>query len=186
MHHNFTILKISVFKNSIKEDKMKQEICKIKMGLVEKLGVHLEDREQLAPVAARILAYIILTGKKGSTFDDMVTILCASKSTISTHLNHLKDLHKIVYFTKTGDRKKYFIINRDMVFHHIDNMVQKWKEERDIHLELKEYKEKINTIENENEKFDLTFHDDYIKFIDGATSSVEELRNKLTNNKLDI
>ena len=116
----------------------------------------------------------------------MVTILCASKSTISTHLNHLKDLNKIVYFTKTGDRKKYFIINRDMVFHHIDDMVQKWKEERDIHLELKEYKEKINTIESENEKFDLTFHDDYIKFIDGATSSVEELRNKLTNNKLDI
>ena len=36
------------------------------MALVEKLGVHLENREQLAPVAARILAYIILTGKKGA------------------------------------------------------------------------------------------------------------------------
>ena len=42
----------------------------------------------------------------------MVTILCASKSTISTHLNHLQDLNKIEYFTKTGDRKKYFIINK--------------------------------------------------------------------------
>ena len=167
---------------------MKQENCTIKMGLVEKLGVHLEEKEQLAPVAARILAYIILTGKKGSTFDDMVTLLCASKSTISTHLNHLKDLNKIKYFTKTGDRKKYFIINTDMVFHHIDSMIHEWKKERDIHLELKEYKEKINTtkIDNENEKFDLTFHDDYIKFIDGATSSVKELRNKITNNKLDI
>ncbi len=158
------------------------------MGLVEKLGVHLEDREHLAPVAARILSYIILTGKKGTTFEDMVTILCASKSTISTHLNHLQDLNKIVYFTKTGDRKKYFIINKGMVLQHIDSMIDKWEEEREMHLEIKNYKETINTkkIENKEEKFDLTFHDDYIKFIDGATTSVKELRLKLANNKFDI
>lgn len=167
---------------------MKDSICKEKMALVEKLGVHLESREQLAPVAARILAYIILTGKKGTTFEDMVTILCASKSTISTHLNHLQDLNKIMYFTKTGDRKKYFVINKGMVVQHIDTMMNKWREEREIHLELKNYKETINnnTIENENEKFDLSFHDDYIKFIDGATVSVEELRTNLTNNKFNI
>jgi len=167
---------------------MKDNICKEKMALVEKLGVHLEHREQLAPVAARILAYIILTGKKGTTFEDMVIILCASKSTISTHLNHLQDLNKIVYFTKTGDRKKYFVINKGMVLQHIDSMISKWKEEREIHLELKNYKETINNnkIKNEEEKFDLSFHDDYIKFIDGATVSVEELRTKLGNNKFNI
>lgn len=177
-----------MFKNSVKAKKMKEKICKVKMGLVEKLGVHLEDREHLAPVAARILSYIILTGKKGTTFEDMVTILCASKSTISTHLNHLQDLNKIVYFTKTGDRKKYFIINKGMVLQHIDSMIDKWEEEREMHLEIKNYKETINTkkIENKEEKFDLTFHDDYIKFIDGATTSVKELRLKLANNKFDI
>ena len=167
---------------------MKDSICKEKMALVEKLGVHLEKREQLAPVAARILSYIILTGKAGTTFDDMVTILCASKSTISTHLNHLQDLNKIVYFTKTGDRKKYFIINRDMVVQHIDNMINEWQEVRELHLEIKSYKETINThkIENEDEKFDLEFHNDYIKFIDGATASIEELREKLANNQFKI
>ena len=167
---------------------MKDKVCQKKMGLVEKLGVHLEDREHLAPVAARILAYIILTGKKGSTFEDMVTILCASKSTISTHLNHLQGLNKIVYFTKTGDRKKYFIINKDMVVQHIDTMINRWGEQREMHLEIKNYKETINNnkIDNNNEKFDLTFHDDYIKFIDGATASIEDLRTKLANNKFDI
>ncbi|MEP3837557.1 MAG: transcriptional regulator, partial [Algibacter sp.] len=54
---------------------MKDNICKEKMALVEKLGVHLENREQIAPVAARILAYIILTGKSGATFEDMVSVL---------------------------------------------------------------------------------------------------------------
>ncbi|WP_147677171.1 GbsR/MarR family transcriptional regulator [Algibacter pacificus] len=167
---------------------MKDEICQKKMSLVEKLGVHLEAREQLAPVAARILAYVILTGKRGVTFEDMVSILCASKSTISTHLNHLQDLNKIEYFTKTGDRKKYFIINKNTIIQHVDRMISHWDEERAIHLEIKDYKEKQNKlkIEKEEDKFDLSFHNDYVKFIDEATFSVKELREKLINNQFHI
>ncbi len=165
-----------------------KEICQEKMRLVEKLGVHLENRENLAPVAARILAYIILTGKKGVTFEEMVTILCASKSTISTHLNHLQDLNKIEYFTKTGDRKKYFVINKDSVVQHIDNIIGEWQEVRELHLEIKEYKKSINEhkVEIKEEKFDLNFHNDYIKFIDGATASIEELRKKIIEKKFDF
>ena len=116
----------------------------------------MEKREQLAPVAARILAYIILTGKKGSTFEDMVSILCASKST--------------------------------MVINHIENMIEEWKEVKELHLEIKNYKQIINDekIEKEEEKFDLNFHNDYIKFIDSASASIEELRLKLTDNQFDI
>lgn len=165
---------------------MKDNICQEKMALVEKLGVHIEKREKLAPVAARILSYIILTGKKGSTFEDLVTTLCASKSTISTHLNHLQDLDKIVYFTKTGDRKKYFVINKDMIVQHIDNMIHEWREVRELHLEIKDYKEIINNQNVEEEKFDLNFHNDYIKFIDEATFSIEELRTKITDNQFNI
>lgn len=160
---------------------MKDNVCKEKMALVEKLGVHLEKREQLAPAAARILSYIILTGKQGTTFESMVVILCASKSTISTHLNHLQDLKKIKYFTKTGDRKKYFIINQDMIVQHIDNMVNEWQEVRALQLEIKKYKENFNTqkIEDEQEKFELSFHNDYIQFLDEASTSIEALREKL-------
>mgnify|MGYP000392107965 CR=1 FL=1 len=167
---------------------MKEKTCKEKMALVEKLGVHLENREQLAPVAARILSYIILTGKKGTTFEDMVTILCASKSTISTHLHHLQDLNKIVYFTKTGDRKKYYVINKNIIKQHIDKLMNEWQEVRKLHQEIKNYKndQNINRIENESEKFDLNFHNDYIKFIDGARASMEELRVKLTSKNFDI
>ena len=167
---------------------MKENICQKKMSLVEKLGVHLEAREQLAPVAARILSYVILTGKRGVTFEDMVSILCASKSTISTHLNHLQDLNKIEYFTKTGDRKKYFIINKDTVIQYVDRMIGHWQEEHEIHSEIKQYKEKQNAekIKNDEDKFDLDFHNVYMKFIDEASSSVKELREKLINNQFHI
>ncbi len=158
------------------------------MALVEKLGVHIENKEKLAPVAARIISYIILTGKTGTTFEEMVTILCASKSTISTHLNHLQDLNKIEYFTKTGDRKKYFIVNKDSIIQHMDNLINEWHEVRELHKEIKGYKETINTqkTEDEADKFDLNFHNDYIKFIDGATASIEELRTKLTDKIFQI
>lgn len=167
---------------------MKNDTCQKKMNLVEKLGVHLEAREQLAPVAARILSYIILTGKRGATFEDMVSVLCASKSTISTHLNHLQDLNKIEYFTKTGDRKKYFIIDKNTIIQHVDRMISHWDEERAIHIEIKAYKEKQNEIkiENEEDKFDLTFHNDYVQFVDEATASVKELREKLIDKKFHI
>ncbi|WP_339659405.1 transcriptional regulator [uncultured Polaribacter sp.] len=163
--------------------------CKQKSALVEKLGVLLEKKEQLAPVAARIKSYIILKGKSGTTFEDLVSDLCASKSTISTHLNHLHDLKKIVYFTKPGDRKKYFTINKDSICLSIDTLVESWSSEKELHLEIKTYKESINnsdTIE-EDERFELDFHDDYIQFLQEVTKSVLKLRSKITekNNKFN-
>ena len=163
-------------------------VCKQKSALIEKLGVLFENRDQLAPVAARIKAYIILKGKSGTTFEDLVSDLCASKSTISTHLNHLQDLKKIVYFTKLGDRKKYFIINKDSIIQGIDEMVASWINQKELHLEIREYKKHSNLSGNldEESKFDLEFHDDYIQFLDEVTKSVLKLKTKITekNNKL--
>ncbi|MFD0990319.1 GbsR/MarR family transcriptional regulator [Mariniflexile jejuense] len=162
-------------------------VCKQKSALIEKLGISLESKDQLAPVAARIKAYIILKGKSGTTFEDLVSDLCASKSTISTHLNHLQDLKKIVYFTKLGDRKKYFIINKDSIVQSIDEMVESWTNQKELHLEIRDYKNHSNNSGNleEDSKFDLEFHDDYIQFLDEVTKSVLKLRSKITtkNNK---
>ena len=67
-------------------------------------------------------------------------------------------------------------------------MISHWNAERAIHLEIKAYKENQNKlkIENDDEKFDLSFHNDYVKFVDEATSSVKELREKLISNKFHI
>lgn len=161
---------------------------KRKRELVEKLGILLEKKEHMAPVAARIFSYIILTGKQGTTFEDLVENLCASKSTISTHLNHLQDLRKLEYFTKTGDRKKYFIINTDFntMVQRITDMVEDWKREKQIHLEIMDYKKDVNVTLEEQNRFELDFHVDYIKFLDGATSSINKLKETLKTNKTNI
>lgn len=151
-----------------------------KEDLVERLGVFMEQKEQLAPVAARILSYIILTGKAGTTFDDLVRDLCASKSTISTHLNHLADLKRILYFTKTGDRKKYYTINEDSIIQSIDAMTESWILQKELHLEIREYKEKTNQLKNDyTSKFNLDFHDTYIEFLDEVTKAVSTLKSRI-------
>ncbi|WP_163516086.1 GbsR/MarR family transcriptional regulator [Gelidibacter japonicus] len=151
-----------------------------KEDLVERLGVFMEQKEQLAPVAARILSYIILTGKAGTTFDDLVRDLCASKSTISTHLNHLADLKRILYFTKTGDRKKYYTINEDSIIQSIDAMTESWILQKELHLEIREYKEKTNQLKNDyTSKFNLDFHDNYIEFLDEVTKAVSTLKSRI-------
>lgn len=79
-----------------------------KKKLIEEIGVHFEQVHQLPPLAARIYAIMILSPKDGHTFDEILEITSASKSSVSTHLNNLLHLKKVEYFTKPGDRKRYF------------------------------------------------------------------------------
>ena len=106
-----------------------EELEETKKLLIERLGVHIECKDQLAPLAARILATLVLTGKKGATFEDLVTGLQASKSTISTHLNTLQSNKNITYYTICGDRKKYFITNPDGFIINLDKMITTWEKE---------------------------------------------------------
>lgn len=159
---------------------MNLEICSKKQDLVERLGVFMEQKEHLAPLAARILAFIVLTGRYGTTFEYLVKALGASKSTISTHLNHLADLKRIVYFTKPGDRKKYYTINEDSIIQSIDALMESWVTQKQLHEEIKQYKDDVNQEQTEESaKFDLSYHDDYIKFLNEVTQSVSTLRSKI-------
>jgi len=154
-----------------------------KCELVERLGIHFEKKQQLAPVAARILSYVILTGKQGTTFEDLVLNLCASKSTISTHLNHLQDLKKITYFTKTGDRKKYFILDQDTMIRDIGNLVEAWKAEQQLHEEIMDFKKEANKNLSDENKFDCYFHESFLEFHEEAIKSITKLKETIVSNK---
>ncbi|HET8803969.1 MAG TPA: transcriptional regulator, partial [Aequorivita sp.] len=133
-------------------------------------------------LAARILSTLILTGKKGITFEALVCELGASKSTIFTHLTTLQAANRITYYTKSGDRKKYFILIPEVMIQSMSEMLKNWKCEKEIHLEIMDYKKEVNeSLEGDpNEKFDLEFHIDYLNFLDQASASVEKLQKKLT------
>lgn len=84
--------------------------------IIETLGLHLEEEYNLPPLAARIYAILILTDKDGLTFEDCLERRGASKSSISTSLNLLVNMDMVTYFTKPGDRKRYFTTAKKKTF----------------------------------------------------------------------
>jgi DNA-binding transcriptional regulator GbsR (MarR family) len=85
------------------------EICsKEKTQLIEEVGLHLEGRHKLTPLASRIYAIMILSSKEGFSFEEIMTITKASKSSVSTNISLLVQLNYVEFYTKSGDRKRYF------------------------------------------------------------------------------
>lgn len=143
--------------------------------------MHIEGKDQMAPLAARILAILILTGKQGTTFDSLVHELGASKSTISTHLTTLQTANRITYYTKSGDRKKYFTLIPDVMIKTMSDMLEMWRSEQELHEEIMAYKqEKNKTIAKDSEEyFELEFHTEYLEYLGQARASIEKLKKRL-------
>lgn len=77
---------------------------------IERIGVTLE-KSQLPPLAARIMALLLVAEPPYCTFDDILENLQSSKSSVSTSLNLLLREGIVDYITFPGDRKRYFQVN---------------------------------------------------------------------------
>jgi DNA-binding transcriptional regulator GbsR (MarR family) len=85
------------------------DITKEREELIEMFGVHFETVHHLPPLGSRIFAILILdTCSRKTTFEDLVELTGASKSSVSTNLSLLVKMGKITYYTLPGDRKKYY------------------------------------------------------------------------------
>lgn len=84
-----------------------------------KIREHIEETGKvfekfgLTPMQGRILAYLANSDKPEATFSDLVTFFRASKSSISTSLNHLLSVKMIDYKTYASERKKYFYLTEN-------------------------------------------------------------------------
>lgn len=78
-----------------------------KKQFVEETGVLIEQLGP-PPLQSRIIALLALNTPDGVPFEEIVEFLHASKSSISNAINFLLSAKAIIYFTKPGDRKRYF------------------------------------------------------------------------------
>ena len=79
-----------------------------KIHLIEEVGLHLEGSHKLTPLASRIYAIMILSSKEGFSFEEIMSITQASKSSVSTNISLLVQLNYVEFYTKSGERKRYF------------------------------------------------------------------------------
>jgi DNA-binding transcriptional regulator GbsR (MarR family) len=76
--------------------------------LIEEIGLNFQEKHVFTPLAGRIYAIMILSSGEGYAFEELMELTAASKSSVSTNLNLLIQLKYVDYFTKPGDRKRYF------------------------------------------------------------------------------
>ena len=99
----------------------------------------------LPPLAARIYAYLLFDfEKEGISFDELVEIFDASKSSVSSNLNLLIKEQLISDIHKPQLRKRFFIINE----HYVKNRFQQIISRLQAELEIMN---RLNTLRNGNE-----------------------------------
>lgn len=118
------------------------ELSEEKKKMVEFLGMHWEQRMQIAPLAARIQALMILNPDEGLSFDEIVEFTKASKSSVSSNLNLLLKLKSVEYYTIPGDRKRYFKASKEHIYLRLKNRLENIKEEVEIFDKINDFKTK--------------------------------------------
>ena len=98
-------------------------LSKRQIELIERIGIHFEQGMQ--PAAARILALLIVADSESFSFDGIREALNLSKSATSNGINFLLSLNKIEYFTKSGDRKRYFRWSPQNTVEHFKQGIEK-------------------------------------------------------------
>ncbi|SRR6056297_517798 len=114
-----------------------------KKDLVEELGLFIKERHKLPPLAARVYSILVLTSNDGYSFDQLMDITSSSKSSMSTNLNLLIALKFVDYYTKTGNRKRYF----RSAGNYVKNMLNEHAEAVSKELRITE---KVNTYNKSN------------------------------------
>ena len=150
-----------------------------KKRLVELLGVYFEHDRQTPPLAGRIKSILIINGEQGTTFDEIMSDLGASKSTVSTHLQSLIAQGDVSYFTKSGDRKRYFAMSPGYISRKIHSFISLWKNEIEIHKQILDYKTQFNKA-NPTQFISIAKHEQSVIFLSKSIAFFEQENNKYT------
>lgn len=124
----------------------------------------MEEEYKLPPLAARIYAVLILTAEEGLTFEDCIEKLGASKSSTSTSLNLLLSMGIISYFTKHGDRRRYFTATKRKNFFltKLQENLKRLEAERNIITLMMDYFSSCNPKKIEEGKDKIEVYLDYV------------------------
>ena len=122
-------------------------ICSVeKRKLIEEVGLHLEGCHKLTPLASRIYALTVLSSNDGYSFEELVELTQASKSSVSTNLTLLVQLDYLEFYTKPGVRKRYFRgtgnFVRSILKEHLQSLEQELKLVEKINLFNQEHNPK--------------------------------------------
>lgn len=149
-----------------------------KEELIEELGIHFEGLYHLPPLASRIYSILILNGYDGMTFEQLMVQTEASKSSVSTSINLLMQTNKVEYFTKSGDRKRYFRNRKNHLKLRLGNYKNLIEREIDLFGKTSAYLKAHN---NKTYQDNLCYTSIYIDHLKESKKILEATLDKLEN-----
>lgn len=154
-----------------------------KERLIEDIGVNFEKIHQFSPLAARLYAILILCPNTGYSFSDLVKLTKASKSSVSTNLNLLLENGSVEYFTKSGDRKRYFRSRRDYLKITLERHLYETKTELDIINKVSSYNKQFNKQKyQKNKKFGKL----YKRFLENISANLQDTLHKMNQLEQEV
>lgn len=148
-----------------------------KLKLIEEIGLRLETRLQIAPLAARIYALLTLSSYDGLTFEEIREIIGSSKSSTSVNLNVLTQLNHIEFYTKSGDRKRYFRVSRYFQLTSLEAQLQSLENELALVEKINAYNKEHFPEKFTNEKSLGDITTDYLKKMQALVAiSIEKIK----------
>jgi|SRR5690554_649120 len=148
----------------------------LKHELFKEVCTHYETYYKLQPLTARLYALFVLNNcREGFTFEELLEIFQASKSSISHSINSLIEMNFIEQIKKENERKRYFRANQRFFLLRLESVYERLIKENEINEKLRAYREKHNNLMFNEEEYKH-----YVTHINEVTKS---LRNTIENLK---
>lgn len=145
--------------------------------LIRDFSNYFETTQKFPSLISKIYAYLLLDcEKKGVTFDELVEVLNASKSSVSNSLNFLTQLKYIEYFTKLDERKRLYRIVPDNIVLRLQSIQEMLNNEKELTRKLMEYKLKRH---KDPEESSVLKSGIYIEHLELAVKQLADTINKL-------
>ncbi len=148
-----------------------------KIELIEDFSSYYESVYNFPPLTSKIFSYLLLDCKReGITFDEIVEVFNASKSSVSNSLSFLTQLKYIEYFTKIDNRKRLYRISSGNVVMRLQKIHDMLLHEKQLSEKLKCYKKE--KLDDPNE-ISIQKAEIYIEHLDNAVKQLSITISKL-------
>jgi len=154
----------------------KEEVLLGVKELVEEQGLLFQKTYKISPVVARVFALLIIKGSEGLSFDKIISTIGAGKATVSGALKTLEDKKMASFYTKPGDRKRYFRPNPKHFINNLEDELEKAKNSLAMHHKINLFKVEANKILSDDDKLELPLVNpsNYTKYLTKQIETIEK------------
>ena len=149
--------------------------------LVESFSNYFESYYNFPPLTSKVYSYLLLSCEtEGTTFDELVEVFNASKSSISNSLNFLTQLKYVEYFTKIEKRKRLYRITPNATLIRLERIQDLLQIEKSI---SEKYRTFLLEKSNNPKDSKIIKSDIYIEHLDNTVTQLTNTIQKLKSVK---